>query len=120
MNAQYQIPAIQFSFDDYLAKRAKEEAITRVEEHANSDWKTYALSTVQRVARQCAEFSTDAVLEAMQNAPVATHELRALGPVMLSAVKAGYIQPTDRFVNCKRASRHKAPVRVWQSLIYRS
>lgn len=120
MNAkQFQIPAIQLNFDAYLADKAKREAMTRVEQHADTDWKTYALETVKRVAQQFAEFTTDAVLEQMQNAPVWTHELRALGPVMMSAQRAGYITRTDKTTPTKRVSRHHTEIRVWKSNLHK-
>lgn len=117
-NPQFQIPAIQLTLDHALAENAKRAALTQVESHADPDWKSYALKTVKQVAERFAEFSTDKVLEAMQDAPVFTHELRALGPVMLSAQRAGYIESTSRFENSASVSRHKAPKRIWQSMIY--
>jgi hypothetical protein len=49
---------------------------------------------------------------------VETHDYRALGPCMKSAQRLGYIEPTDRFRNTERASRHAAPIRLWASLIW--
>jgi hypothetical protein len=118
MNAQFTIPAIQFTLDDALAERAKQAALVRVEEHAAPGWKEYALETVKRIATGEAEFCTDRVLDELKTATVWTHELRALGPVMLRAARAGYIAPTARFVNSQSVSRHKAPKRVWKSLLY--
>lgn len=117
-NPQFQIPAIQLTLDQALAENTKREALKRVEAHAAPDWKTYALATVKQVAERFAEFSTDKVLEFMQDAPVWTHELRALGPVMMSAQRAGYIVATDKFIKSESVSRHRAPKRVWSSQLY--
>lgn len=117
MSLQLQIPVIQFTLDDALAETAKREALAQVETHAAPDWKDYALETVKQVAQHCSEFSTDRVLEALQDSPITTHELRALGPVMVAAARAGYIVATDRFENSASVSRHKAPKRIWASLI---
>lgn len=115
---QLQVPAIQFSLDEYAAEVAKRAALRQVEEHAAPDWKTYALATVKQVARGHAEFTTDRVLAAMQDAPVATHELRALGPVMIAAARSGYIVATERFEISDSQSRHRAPKRIWRSLLW--
>lgn len=108
----------QLDFDAYAAELAKREAVTRVEQHADPDWKEYALATVKRVAMRYKEFTTDKVLDEMTDAPVTTHELRALGPVMSAAARRGYIVATDKFVTSTSVTRHRAPKRVWQSRIY--
>lgn len=101
------------------AATKRDNAIERVDKHADSDWKVLALETVKAVAQRFAEFSTDLVLAELANSPIRTHELRALGPVMLSARRAGYIEPTDRFENSNSVTRHKAPKRIWKSQLYR-
>lgn len=118
MSAQMQIPAQQITLDEYAARTARERAVAQVLQHAAPAWKEYVLATVKRVAETHREFTTDAVLDALTDAPVWTHELRALGPVMSAAARAGYIRPTDRLQNSHSVSRHKAPKRVWESLVY--
>lgn len=115
---QFQIPVIQLTLDYAIAENEKRAAIAQVEENAAPDWRTYALATVKQVAERCAEFSTDKILEAMTDAPVWTHELRALGPIMLSAARAGFIVATDKFVTSDSISRHRSPKRVWKSNLY--
>lgn len=116
---QLQVPAIQLTLDQAAAENAKRAAVQRVDEHAAPAWKEYALGVVKRVAERLTEFTTDEVLTEMQDAPVWTHELRALGPVMTAAQNAGYIVATDRFIPSASVSRHKAPKRVWRSCLRR-
>lgn len=118
-NPQFRIPAMQLTLDQAIAENVKRASIAQAEDHADPDWRAYALAAVKQVAERYAEFSTDKVLEAMTAAPVFTHELRALGPVMVSAQRAGYIVATNRFENSASVSRHRAPKRVWRSQLYR-
>ena len=118
MNAQYKIPAIQFTLDAQLAQVERERALVQVDQNAAPDWKTVALAAVKHVAQTRREFTTDDVLAILQSQPVATHEMRALGPVMRRAADAGYIAATDRFITSASVSRHRAPKRVWSSQIY--
>ncbi len=49
--------------------------------------------------------------------PVATHEGRALGPVMLRASERGWIENTGRVKKSLAVSRHRAPKTIWRSRI---
>jgi hypothetical protein len=96
----------------------KEEAIDRVERHANPDWKLTVAKVIREVATLKAEFTTDDVwlrLKLYVNA--ATHEPRAMGAAMLRASKDGICQPLMRFEQSGRASCHNRPIRVWKSLL---
>ena len=117
MNAQFQIPALQITLDAHLAQVERERALLQVEQNAAPDWKTVALACVKRVAAGQREFTTDDVLELLRAETVATHEMRALGPVMRRAADLGYIVATDRFITSASVSRHRAPTRVWSSQI---
>ena len=105
----------QFTLDEYAATKAREEAIAQVGLNADCAWKDIALQVVADVAEEWAEFTTDEVLERLADKTVSTHEMRALGPVMMAAQKAGIIMPSDTFVKSKAVSRHCAPKRVWRS-----
>lgn len=109
---------VQLSLDAYAAERAKLDALERVDAHADTEWKITALEVVKSCAAQMPEFTTDDVWQALAKIAIGTHENRAIGPVMNAAARAGYITPTDRFQNCNRVSRHRAPVRVWKSNLF--
>lgn len=102
------------------ATAKRQDAITRVETHADAEWKRVALDIVKSVAELFPSFTTDKVVERLAETKAYTHEPRALGPIMQRAAKAGYITATDRFENSAAVSRHKAPKRIWQSQLYRS
>ena len=88
----------------------------RVAHNASPDWKEEALAVLARVAKTMPELTTDDVWHLVKEV---THEPRAMGPVMKAGATAGIIEATDRFKLTDRPSRHRAPVRVWRSLVYR-
>ena len=98
------------------ATNARDEALTRVEEHADPDWMHFARLAVVCVAYNAETFTADDVwaqLDALRMER--PRESRALAPVLIALKREGHIAPTDRFVNSNRVSRHAGPVRVWRS-----
>ena len=108
--------ARQFTLDLMLGDALRDAAIRRVADNANPDWKVEAVRVVSTVAQRMPEFTTDDVWHLIEEV---THEPRAMGPVMKAAAAAGLIEATDRFKLTERPSRHRAPVRVWKSLVYK-
>jgi len=107
-------------FDYSAAKHAKAVAMDQVDLNANPAWKELMIQLVRVVALTHPTFTTDDVMilyHEIEDAPV-THEPRALGPVMRSAAKLGYCHATDLVEKSIRASNHRRPLGVWQSLIY--
>lgn len=101
------------------ARQAKADAIAQVEAHANPDWSQRAYRAVCQVAANRQQLTPDAVIGLLKHqGDWPPREPRALGPVMLRAVKAGVIRKTDRMVNSALPERHCRPVPVYLSLIY--
>ncbi len=115
---QLQIPMIQYTLDAALAEKARAQALEQVEANADDAWKRAAMSAVYDAARAKVELTTDDVLEILRTQPVATHEGRALGPVMLRAAQQGWIENTGRVKKSLAVSRHRAPKTIWASRIY--
>lgn len=99
------------------AKEKRDEAIQLVGTWADSEWVGQARLLGQRLAHDLAEFTSD---EFWRRGLPKPREPRALGPVMTSLVRDGFIEPTDRLVNTSQVLRHAAPVRVWRSRVYRA
>ena len=97
------------------ATQARDEAIDRVGEHANPTWKAKALAVVARLSRNCGEFTTDDVWEALALIGESTHEPRALGAIMQAARKQGICFPTETYIPSARTACHARPVRVWRA-----
>lgn len=108
----------RLNFDAPRARRARDAAIQRVDDHAVAEWKTAARACIQHCASTMPEFSTDDVLQRLIEYNLVTRDNRAIGPQMLMAAQAGLIAKTDRRINTRRVSRHNTEIAVWRSLIY--
>jgi hypothetical protein len=110
-------PGRQLAFDFGAAEQARDRSLEQVEDHANHEWKDAALEAVYQTAREQPYLIVDDVWRRM-TLEVETHDLRAMGPVMLRAASLGYIAPTQRYELSERVSAHRNPRRVWESLIW--
>ena len=95
------------------AKRARDDALERVERNAMEAWKREALAAVERTCRELPEFFADDIWDRGLDS---TREDRALGPIMRTAARNGWCVKTDRVRPSKRSHLSGKP--VWKSLIY--
>lgn len=107
-------PAQHSIFDSGAAAVATEDAIDRVDAHADPEWSNRALEAVRRVALRKSSFIVDEVWHELGEEPV---EPRAMGPVMRRAAAKGLIARTERYQESERVTAHRNPRRIWQSLI---
>lgn len=107
------------TFDNlWAARAAADEAVERVDRHADPTWRADAMTAVEHVARTRHELTSDDVWSTMSNTSDAhTHDPRAMGPIMRAARAAGWIVPTDRYRASGHTVNHNRPQRVWRSLI---
>ena len=110
-------PADPDLFDLAAAKAARDAAMEQVDENADDDWKEVAFSVVIEVARVKAEFTVDDVQEQLANLAVSTHEGRAMGPVILRAVREKIIVSTGIHRPSRQVKCHANPTTLWRSLI---
>jgi hypothetical protein len=104
--------------DAKLGERLKRRGLDAVEAHAAEGFSQDAQLAVQTVARRRIELTSDDVWVQLALTPhAATHDHRALGAVMRAAQRSGWITPTERFVQSDQPLRHRAPIRVWRSLL---
>ena len=101
----------QLTIDDALAARA--EALRRVDEHADPQWKNQALKVIRRVCEDREDWHSDVLWEYGLDEP---REARALGPVIQRAARLGWCERTDRVRPSVRS--HLSGKSVWRSLIY--
>lgn len=99
------------------AERAKQQGIEASYQHAPSIWKQAASDALMKLAKTKAEFTTDELWDLLAEQGVHTGEPRALGAIMQSAHRSGMIKATGKYVPSYR--RHKAPIILWQSNIYK-
>lgn len=97
-----------------LAAQARDVAIERVAEASEPDWQGKAFVAIRQTAEAFPEFISDDVWS--HTGLEQPREGRALGPVFLHAVKAGWIRKTDRVRPSVRSHLSGKP--VWVSLIF--
>ena len=95
---------------------ARDEAVTRVGDHADVEWVAHILDVIYCLAVARDTMTTDDIWETVGEV-AATHEPRALGAVMRQAARLGYVKASDTYTPSARPACHARPVRVWASLI---
>lgn len=73
------------------ALAAADEAIRIVDANADEGWKRAATQIVWEFAQMRDGFTTDDVMEGLDDMGVVTHDNRALGPVMRRMIRSGII-----------------------------
>jgi hypothetical protein len=100
-------------------RRGRDEGMARAAAAANPAWVAGVWECIKDIARQQPELSSDDIFRLADERKVeATHENRALGPLMKQAEKEGYIEATQKFIDSERTSKHLSPIRVWRSLVH--
>lgn len=102
---------------EYTARQARDHAVAQVDRNADERWKRAALETIRRLAQLLDEFTTDEVWGVLDGLDVDTHEPRALGAVMQTANRRGWISKTGRVRQSERPECHARDVTVWESHI---
>lgn len=107
------------SQDDLLSliDQQRDEAIQRVNAHADPDWKDTAYATGYRIASCQESLLSEDIWQALSDQGVHTHEPRAMGAVMRRLHADKVIQPTDQFVKSPSPLGHGRPSRIWKSLL---
>lgn len=100
-----------------LGSYLKERSMARVESNADPAWRRAAAQAIMKVAKERETFTADDV---WATGLVRPPEPRALGPELASAERFGLIEATKDFKLTAQASRHRAPVRVWRSCVYKT
>ena len=98
------------------ATQARDEGMSRADQHALDEWKYEARRAVVTLAYEVSEFTADDAWDRLDGWGVERpHEARALGYIMVKAHRDGIIDPSGRFVNSEKKSNHARPTRVWRS-----
>lgn len=106
------------TFDLAAARIARDEALGRVDDHADERWMLAAENAIEHVAEQREQFTTDAVWHVLQQRGVPEpREKRAMGAAMQKAARRGRIERTNETKESVREACHARDIRVWRSLI---
>ncbi len=109
------VPPGVVALDLRASDAAKTDGMARAEAHAPAGWIEQAVEKIRLVALRQALLTSDDVWTEGLSHP---HEARALGPCFTRARALGFVEPTDQFVLTAQVKRHRAPVRVWKSLLF--
>jgi len=106
-------------FDPRQGEANKQDGLYIVSVHASLFWTDTAIEAVHRAALSCPTFTADDIWARIPP-DIRTRNNKAMGPILRYAVKQGWCAKAEHipWVLCKRASRNRAPMQVWQSLIY--
>lgn len=96
-------------------EKQKQEGMELVYRHANTLWQREAATTLLEVAQTMRHFTSDDILIPLERRGITTGDYRAIAAILQSACRMGLIRSTDKFIRCRRKTRHGAPVMVWQS-----
>ncbi len=111
-------PAVQMTLDEAASREACDEAVQRVDDHADDWWKVAADDAFVTCAARYQTFTTDQVWELLDRRSVLRPtEPRAMGPRARSAVQRGVIEPTGDYRPSERPETHRNPKRVYRSLL---
>lgn len=99
---------------DWRAEAAAQEAIDRVEAHADKDWRRLATQAFRVVLLTHDQFTTDDVWNLLDREHVHTHDRRAMGAIVREFSRSGAIVSTGDYVKSKRVECHSRPVAVWR------
>ena len=91
------------------SRAQRDEAMERVEANAEMEWKIEAKRALWRRIRTKQPFTTDDLWDDGLTKP---REPRALGPIVATAKRKGYLIDTGRMVQSRY--RHATKVTVWQ------
>lgn len=102
------------------ARRAADDAIQRVEDHAHEQFKLIAFRAGVHLAKTRKVFDSADVRDLMAKhyPEVKTHEDRVLGCIMRQLARAGWIKNTYRMQKSARVRNHNRPLNQWESLRY--
>ena len=96
----------------------KQQAISRVRDNADQDWRNTALAAVRQIASTQSEFTTDNIWSEIEHTSFSsTHDPRAMGAVMTDAARAGICRKSDRVRPSQRKECHRRPIAIWISRV---
>lgn len=110
---------LQVILDAVEGDRLKTIGMAQAAAGSGDAFREVALIAVETVARRQPQFVSDDVWVSLALTEIAApKDHRALGPVMRVAQGRGWIEPTDVFQLTDQPRRHRAPVRIWRSLLW--
>lgn len=95
-----------------------EAAVEQGLDNANVEWRTKALEELHNIATRMQTFTVNDFRERVDQSGLVTHDKRAMGGVMRTGVKLGWIEKTGQSIPSRVG--HLAPLQIWRSKVYGS
>lgn len=102
---------------EYSPRQLRDRAVEQVDHHADQRWKRAALEATRRLATLLDEITTDEIWGVLDGLDVETHEPRAMGAVIQTASRRGWISKTGRVRQSERPECHARDIAIWKSNI---
>ena len=100
--------AVRSNRQDFTSEELKEEALERVEEHADPEWKKKVMEKIMDVCTKKREFCADDIQVE------GTHNNSALGAMIKKAEKMGICKSVG-YTHSARKGRHSGILILWKS-----
>jgi NTP pyrophosphatase (non-canonical NTP hydrolase) len=108
-------------FDADIGESKKRDALARVEQNANPEWKREALSAAIRIAQQQTYFTSDDVwIELDRVGTTYTHQPSAMGAVFKRIESKKIAVATGKHKPSVRTKTHRRQLMVWKSNLYKT
>ena len=101
-------------FDLDASRSARDSGVALAARGTDDDWADRALEAVHETALKLSYFASDDVWQRGLEKP---REPRAMGPVMMRAVRLGYCEATAMTRATSNVTQHAQPIRVYRSLL---
>jgi len=95
---------------------ATESAITSGYNNSSDAWRLNALQCIKDTCKKLKEFTMNDVRDKIHSTGFFTHDNRAVGGVVKTAEKNGWIKKTGKSI--PSVVGHKTHIQIWSSLLY--
>lgn len=108
-------------WDRLPGAKERDEGMDRVQSPiVTAAWLPYAREALNNVAQTRAYLTSEDVWEQLRAWDIGEpSDNRAMGPVMRWGEAEGLIERTDRYIRANRSSRHRAPIQLYKSKVFR-
>jgi len=96
--------------------KATEVAIDQGLQNSDIAWRRLAMEKLYQICKCHQTFTMNDVRPFLKGLPAKTHDNRAVGGIVRTALKVGWIERTNEEIESKVG--HKSPLQIWRSMIY--
>ena len=109
---KYKIPPQEYA----RILKETEVAIQKGSDNAKAEWKVMVLEILYNICLSKKVFTVNNFRKYVSESDIKTHDNRAMGGVIRTAVKYGWIKKTGNTITSRVG--HLSPLQIWRSLIF--